>query len=132
MPEGVRVDLDAVFSGDEAYGRYLDLHELHNTFVNAKFGRQVDYLTYLQQLTYFSEVPATQRSAPPYQQYLERLVSYLAGFYERTQPLADLAKQMAKVRLYVWLICVGWNNYVLHGALLACLFDGGKICDDAG
>lgn len=113
----MRVDLDAIFSGDEAYGRYLDLHELHNTFVNAKFGRQLDYLTYLQQLSYFSEVPPTQRCAPQYLQYLERLVAYLSGFFQRTQPLADLGKQMDKVRC----VCVLLYNQLVISVASVCL-----------
>lgn len=28
------------FSGEEAMGRFLDLHELHQAFCNAKFGKQ--------------------------------------------------------------------------------------------
>lgn len=36
--------------------------------------------------------------------YLQALVAYLASFYARTQPLAPLDKQMAKVRCYqrIW------------------------------
>ncbi len=112
-PEGGRIDLDTIFSGEEGHGRYFDLHELHNRFVNAKFGRQVDYLTYLQQVVYFSEVPATQRTSAAYQHYLEDLVGYLEGFYERTQPLGDLAKQMSKVcgGLHVLVGCWYWGLY---------------------
>ncbi len=29
------------FSGEEGFGRYLDLHALHRLFTNAKFGQQV-------------------------------------------------------------------------------------------
>ena len=29
------------FSGEECMGRFLDLHELFQSFVNAKFGKQV-------------------------------------------------------------------------------------------
>lgn len=29
------------FSGEEAMGRFMDLHELFHTYTNSKFGKQV-------------------------------------------------------------------------------------------
>jgi hypothetical protein len=51
--------LSAVVAGcvaQESHGRYLDLHELYNEFVNAKFGRQMEYFEYLQLLTEFNSI----------------------------------------------------------------------------
>lgn len=31
----------------ECFGRYLDLHDLHNQYINSSFGERVDYSTYL-------------------------------------------------------------------------------------
>ncbi|MBA0700747.1 hypothetical protein Goari_020408, partial [Gossypium aridum] len=35
------------FSGEEAFGRYLDLHELFNQYINSKFGAKIEYSAYL-------------------------------------------------------------------------------------
>ncbi len=42
--------------------------------------------------------PAPPHFPPPNSEYLDALVSYLGGFYERTQPLAQLQRTLAKVR----------------------------------
>ena len=34
---------DVIFSGEEATGRYLDLHEAHMMYSNANFGERCDY-----------------------------------------------------------------------------------------
>lgn len=46
--------------------RYLDLHELHRVFTNAKFGRQIDYLEYLGSLSAFGAIPKHERLKAPY------------------------------------------------------------------
>eukprot|EP00878_Enallax_costatus_P015542 GHUV01016279.1.p1 GENE.GHUV01016279.1~~GHUV01016279.1.p1 ORF type:complete len:477 (+),score=184.94 GHUV01016279.1:401-1831(+) len=86
------------FSGEEGMGRYLDLHELHRVFQNAKFGRRCDYLEYLNHLADFASIDKTLKFTKPYRQYLQQLLEYLTGFYERTQPLSQLKKQMEKLQ----------------------------------
>eukprot|EP00879_Flechtneria_rotunda_P009192 GHRR01009625.1.p1 GENE.GHRR01009625.1~~GHRR01009625.1.p1 ORF type:complete len:514 (+),score=175.71 GHRR01009625.1:1274-2815(+) len=86
------------FSGEETLGRYLDLHELHHVFTNAKFGRQVDYLEYLGSLADFGSINKPVKLAKRYREYLQRLLDYLLSFYERTQPLSQVHKQMAKLK----------------------------------
>lgn len=86
------------FSGEEGLGRYLDLHELHRAFTNAKFGRQCDYLEYLGALADFGSIERDKKLARPYRQYLQQLLDYLVSFYERTQPLAQLSKQLDKIK----------------------------------
>lgn len=59
---------------------------------------QVDYYTYVSScLLDVGSVPRAQRLSRPYRDYLAGLVSYLESFYARTQPLAQLDKQYAKV-----------------------------------
>lgn len=85
------------FTGEEGLGRYLDMHELHRAFTNARFGRQIDYLEYLGAFADSSAVPKHLKLTQPYRQYLEQLLDYLVLFYERTQPLAQLRKQLLKL-----------------------------------
>ena len=86
------------FSGEEGLGRYLDLHEQQQAFLNSKFGRELDYYTYVASLADFGAIPRQQRLGRPYRDYLSGLLAYLESFYRRTQPLAQLAKQEKKVR----------------------------------
>ena len=55
------------FSGEEALGRYLDLHGHHMAFVNSPFGRQQDYAEYVSKLDAFDEVPRRHRTGAAYQ-----------------------------------------------------------------
>ncbi|GAA5996246.1 SF3a splicing factor complex subunit PRP9 [Rhodotorula paludigena] len=92
--------LDKKFTGDEALGRYLDLHELHDQWNNlappsssgqASAGgwKRYSYLQYLGAVTDFSLSPQLKAS-PAYAKYLTDLLAYLSGFYERVLPLGDL------------------------------------------
>lgn len=85
------------FSGEEAMGRFLDLHELFQTYINSKFGKQVDYYTYVCGVVDFGTIPRARRLSKLYRDYLGSLVGYLESFYERTQPLAQLSKQYDKL-----------------------------------
>ena len=88
------------FSGDEAGGRCLDVHDLHLEFVNSKrFGRQCEYADYVRGLADFRRVPRGARLTKAWRDYLGRLLAYLEGFYDRTQPLSQLSKVYAKLDL---------------------------------
>ena len=55
------------FSGEEALGRYLDLHGHHMAFVNSPFGRQQDYAEYVATLDAFDLIPRRHRTGAAYQ-----------------------------------------------------------------
>ena len=55
------------FSGEEALGRYLDLHGHHMAFVNSPFGRQQDYAEYVATLDAFDQIPRRHRTGAAYQ-----------------------------------------------------------------
>ena len=63
---GLRGELGVEFSGEEALGRYLDLHAAFNRFINSKFGRQLDYTGYLSTIGAFGEVPRHHRTSKAY------------------------------------------------------------------
>lgn len=86
----------AVFSGEEGNGRYLDLHEAHQTYANAAFGGVCDYGTYLERCGDFSAVPRAKKFSPAYGAYLDALVAYLRSFHERAIPLQFVDKALAK------------------------------------
>jgi splicing factor 3A subunit 3 len=116
----LRGELPVEFSGEEALGRYLDLHEHFNRFINSKFGRQLDYSGYLAALDAFEDITRHQRLSKPYREYLRMLRDYLAGFQERTQPLQDTGAQLAKAAEQFeadWAsgTVPGWGNRGLGG-----------------
>jgi len=79
------------WSGEERHGKYLDLHELHQTFINLKNVPQVNYMDYLRCLGNFSDLqPAKVKGNKAYLAYLKNLFEYLHGFHERTQALVPL------------------------------------------
>ncbi|KAF9594252.1 hypothetical protein IFM89_028909 [Coptis chinensis] len=82
------------FSGEEGYGQYLDMHELHNEYNNCKLGEPIDYSTYLDS---FHEVGPRNRVTRECKKYLEHLLEYLMGFFRRIEPLQDLDKVISTI-----------------------------------
>jgi splicing factor 3A subunit 3 len=83
------------FSGEEGMGRFLDLHELHQAWQNAKFGGPIDYSAYVAGLPeHLTAVqPRTQKMTVQYKEYISNLLAYLESFHQRSQPLAQLERQ---------------------------------------
>eukprot|EP01060_Flectonema_neradi_P022804 TRINITY_DN31008_c0_g1_i1.p1 TRINITY_DN31008_c0_g1~~TRINITY_DN31008_c0_g1_i1.p1 ORF type:complete len:479 (+),score=101.45 TRINITY_DN31008_c0_g1_i1:43-1437(+) len=95
------------FSGEEGYGRYLDLHEVYNLFLGLSFVCQteeakgktgmdalmavtvapIDYIDWLQRFHMFQKIPRKSKNKQ-YSEYLDALLNYLKEFYVRTQPLS--------------------------------------------
>mmetsp|Transcript_11578 Transcript_11578/g.15763 ORF Transcript_11578/g.15763 Transcript_11578/m.15763 type:complete len:501 (+) Transcript_11578:114-1616(+) len=92
LKEDPKVD----FTGEESFGRCLDLHALYSEFINSKFGRPMEYFEYLQLLTEFSSIPRGLRITKAYEAYLSKLFVYLLSFHERTRPLTFLPKILAE------------------------------------
>jgi len=116
------------FTGEERWGQTLDLYELHHDFVNARFGRAVDYVSYVQDLADFSGVPRARRLEPGYLGYLNKLVGYLESFYARTQPLVNAARNYRKLedefaRDWEAGEVEGWEDRGLGGAAAEPLVD---------
>ncbi|CAN4085745.1 unnamed protein product [Withania somnifera] len=85
------------FSGEEGSGRYLDLHELFNEYINSKFGEPIEYTAYLDVFSQPQKIPRKGKSTRQYLQYLQKLLEYLVYFFERTEPLQDLDRIFSKV-----------------------------------
>eukprot|EP00828_Plagiopyla_frontata_P028987 TRINITY_DN3746_c0_g1_i1.p1 TRINITY_DN3746_c0_g1~~TRINITY_DN3746_c0_g1_i1.p1 ORF type:complete len:517 (+),score=83.63 TRINITY_DN3746_c0_g1_i1:135-1553(+) len=85
------------FTGEEAGGRYVDMHELYQEFLNLRKIQQSedykigDYLWYLMNFEQFHEIPyqLKEKEYKKYKRYLKNLVNYLKGFFQRIQPLAN-------------------------------------------
>ncbi|KAI8816344.1 uncharacterized protein EV422DRAFT_297289 [Fimicolochytrium jonesii] len=89
-PEKEEQDLENQFSGEEALGKYLDLHATFEIYVNLKDLNKVNYLKYLEQFDKFDTIPMSTKRTPQYARYLEALQTYLESFFARAQPLYNL------------------------------------------
>lgn len=85
------------FSGEEAYGRYLDLHELYNQYINSKFGEAIEYSSYLDVFSQPQKISRKLKMSRLYREYLENLLAYLIYFFQRTEPLQDIDRIFSKV-----------------------------------
>jgi splicing factor 3A subunit 3 len=55
--------LEGMFSGEEAYGKYLDLHTLFAKYLNLKGVDRMDYLSYLSSFDRLYELPRKHKNA---------------------------------------------------------------------
>ncbi|KAL5636706.1 hypothetical protein ACGC1H_000615 [Rhizoctonia solani] len=105
--EGGEIDdsFSRLFSGEESFGRYVDLNSNHTEYNNLKHANK-RFLPYLQYLTILTEVGAPDatgqlgaelnektRFSKEYETYLTNLHSYLSSFIRRTRPLQPHAQQ---------------------------------------
>ncbi|ORX89740.1 hypothetical protein K493DRAFT_305538 [Basidiobolus meristosporus CBS 931.73] len=81
--------LDRIFSGEEGFGKYLDLHSLHDQFMNLKNVKKLNYLTYLSEFDNFANIPKHAKNLE-YRKYIESLQNYLEDFVGRVNPLKNL------------------------------------------
>jgi splicing factor 3A subunit 3 len=85
--EDEMVELEAMFTGDESFGRHLDLHELFNEYTNIKGVNRLDYLTYLDRFDRFKDIPLEVKKSRIYYTYLKNMHEYLVDWIKRSQPL---------------------------------------------
>lgn len=95
------LDIDSVFSGEEFFGRFLDLVEYHELFLNLRsIEYQVTYTAYLDIFFTFDmkSIYTPQRfSDKEYFEYIAKLDQYLTGFFKKIQVLASPEKALARI-----------------------------------
>ncbi|XP_026686198.1 splicing factor 3A subunit 3-like, partial [Diaphorina citri] len=84
------------FSDEEGYGKYLDLHECYEKYINLKGVEKVDYISYLAQFDRLFDIPKERKNAE-YRTYLTILLDYLKGYVTRVKPLLDVEKDCKAV-----------------------------------
>ncbi|EPY54267.1 U2 snRNP-associated protein sap61 [Schizosaccharomyces cryophilus OY26] len=87
-------EIDTLFRGEEMYGRFMDLNELYEEFVNLKSIEPISYLEYLSRLDDFNIVPKSEKNHS-YATYLRHLYEYLSSFFQRTHPLKDINRMVS-------------------------------------
>ncbi|KAJ9049765.1 Pre-mRNA-splicing factor sap61 [Entomophthora muscae] len=89
-------EMEAMFSGEESNGKFLDLHASFEQYINLKHDIECTYLIYLDRIDEFSTIPRKFKGIP-YRRYLDDLKSYLESFFERAQPLIDYRSHLLKI-----------------------------------
>lgn len=86
------------FSDEEGFGRYLDLHECYNMYLNIRGVEKTDYINYLMTFDHVFDIPK-ERKNMEYKKYLETLNAYLYDFIQRVRPLIDMDSEMEQVQI---------------------------------
>ncbi|KAI9850605.1 MAG: hypothetical protein M1838_005390 [Thelocarpon superellum] len=94
-------EIDNMFTGEEAYGRFLDLTTLHEDYLNLAGVKRLTYLQYLDTFDIFTPpqcpIRRTDKTTDQYFNYVGALATYLEGFLRRTRPLEALDKLFASI-----------------------------------
>lgn len=94
--ESATTEVDNMFTGEEAFGRFLDLTTLHEDYLNLPGVKRLSYLQYLSTFDTFippqCPIKRADKMTDQYLNYVGRLVNYLENFLRRTRPLEDLEK----------------------------------------
>ncbi|KAF7715724.1 Splicing factor 3A subunit 3 [Penicillium ucsense] len=89
-----RVDVDAMFTGEEAFGQFLDLTMIHEQYLNLPGVKRIAYTQYLGIFDEFTppvmNIKRKDKISDKYFNYVGDLASYLESFIKRTRPLQDL------------------------------------------
>ncbi|PJF16515.1 Prp9p [Paramicrosporidium saccamoebae] len=106
---------EALFSGEEMHGRYLDLVLPYQRYVNLKNVRKLDYLQYLEEFDNFEAIPMATKMAHGYSRYLEELEAYFSRYFQLSKPLfnfdsAKKTQQQEFERLWKEAKLVGWEE----------------------
>ncbi|KAH6850682.1 hypothetical protein B0I37DRAFT_324025 [Chaetomium sp. MPI-CAGE-AT-0009] len=86
--------VESMFSGEEAYGRFFDLHNCHDSYLNLPNAKRLGYMQYLEVFDNFQPgyggVKRADKLTDPYFKYLGDLMGYLESFMRRTRPLENI------------------------------------------
>ena len=88
----------AEFSDEEGYGKFLDLHECYDKFVNLKGVDKIDYVTYLSSFDRLFDI-SKEKKGSEYRIYIRMLLEYLFDFTKRVKPLLDINTEMQEVNV---------------------------------
>lgn len=92
--------VETTFSGEETWGKYVDLSRHHRTFCNLPGAPvDLDYVTYLRHLgskPFSTHVADAKKTQGGYVRYASAMDSYLTDFWARTQPLVPLEPLLAE------------------------------------
>lgn len=82
------------FTDEEGYGKYLDLNEIYQKYINLKGVERVSYIQYLSQYDHLFAVPREKKNNQEYKRYLDGLLDYLYNYLQRVRPLLDIDTEL--------------------------------------
>ncbi|TAQ87218.1 hypothetical protein B7494_g4475 [Chlorociboria aeruginascens] len=89
-------EIDNMFTGEEAFGRFFDLTTIHELYLNLPNIKRLSYLQYLDTFDVFTPPQCTikrpDKMTDQYFTYVGQLANYMESFMRRTRPLEDLEK----------------------------------------
>lgn len=92
-------EIDNMFTGEEAFGRFLDLTTIHELYLNLPNIKRLSYLQYLDAFDSFVpphlNIKRPDKMTDQYFTYVGQLADYLESFMRRTRPLENLEKLFA-------------------------------------
>ena len=92
--ESATAEIDNMFTGEEAFGKFLDLTRMHEEYLNISGVKRLPYLQYLDTFDVFYSpqcpIKNVDKQTDQYFNYVGGLASYLEDFIKRTKPLDDL------------------------------------------
>ncbi|KAK1997944.1 splicing factor 3a [Colletotrichum falcatum] len=88
--------VDRLFTGEEGFGRFFDLHTCHESYLNLPNVKRLSYLQYLEVFDNFAPghggLKRPDKLTDQYFKYVGGLAEYLESFMRRTRPLENLDK----------------------------------------
>ncbi|KAF2455704.1 hypothetical protein BDY21DRAFT_289369 [Lineolata rhizophorae] len=112
-------DIDLLFSGEEAYGRYLDMALLREDYANLPGVKDTTRMTYLHYLDNFDKlwppeclIKKSDKMSEKYFTYVTSLSEYLESFLRRSRPLEDVDKMIAEFEAEFETM---WNEHKVPG-----------------
>ena len=91
------VAMDSVFSGEEAYGKHLDLYYAHSLYLNLDGTGLMSYIAYIDMLRHGKlerTLETRDKATAGYLNYVQTLYDYLVGFFNRALPLINLQEKL--------------------------------------
>ncbi|KAI1823003.1 hypothetical protein F4861DRAFT_512334 [Xylaria intraflava] len=91
--------VDTLFTGEEAFGRFLDLQTCHELYLNLQNAKRLNYLQYLDLFDNFTPGAAglkrSEKMTDQYFAYVGQLALNLETFMRKTRPLDNIDKVLA-------------------------------------
>jgi splicing factor 3A subunit 3 len=89
--------LDSVFSGEEAYGKRMDLYQAHSQYLNLRGANRLSYVAFLDMLRrgYVEKtLDMKERGSTAYLEYVQTIYNYLLSFFDRALPLVNVQQKL--------------------------------------
>ncbi|KAI1646737.1 hypothetical protein F4815DRAFT_249324 [Daldinia loculata] len=91
--------VDTLFTGEEAFGRFFDLHICHEMYLNLPNAKRLSYLQYLDSFDNFAPgaggLKRSEKLTEQYFKYVSQLALDLEAFMRKTRPLENIDKVIA-------------------------------------